>query len=298
MLCRIFIFIYLNCAQDEEDDWSRWKDVIFRAKAALVPEEVRKNVRGIPLEGKFKNMRKRGVKKGMVVRVDDDNVSGVDGNGMPVVASGSGSGSGSGTSVLNDHDKDADNEAGTDSVGVMTVPTASAGGVGEVTVMETSLEATLLSATETEGSTLPSASAEEGILSPTQSPHPSPISTALKPAEAEITFPVSARNIENTSQSITKEPPSPSPSPSPPHSSTQPQPQSNKSNTTPTYCPECYLPLFPDPPPEKLFIYLHALRYTTSLGSFETEMPVWAREDYVVPDESRAGAGEGAISSS
>ena len=43
------------------------------------------------------------------------------------------------------------------------------------------------------------------------------------------------------------------------------------------YCPECYLPLHPDPKPEKLYIFLHALRYTTSLGSFETEMPEWSQ---------------------
>lgn len=44
------------------------------------------------------------------------------------------------------------------------------------------------------------------------------------------------------------------------------------------YCPECYLPLHPDPKPERLYIFLHALRYTTSLGSFETDMPEWAAE--------------------
>jgi len=46
------------------------------------------------------------------------------------------------------------------------------------------------------------------------------------------------------------------------------------------YCPECYLPLHPDPKPEKLYIFLHALKYTTSLGAFETEMPAWAVEGY------------------
>jgi hypothetical protein len=46
------------------------------------------------------------------------------------------------------------------------------------------------------------------------------------------------------------------------------------------YCGECYLPLHPDPPPEKLYIFLHALRYTTSLGVFETEMPEWAAEGW------------------
>ena len=47
------------------------------------------------------------------------------------------------------------------------------------------------------------------------------------------------------------------------------------------YCPECYLPLHPDPKPEKLYIFLHALRYTTNLGSFETEMPDWAAEGWM-----------------
>jgi hypothetical protein len=46
------------------------------------------------------------------------------------------------------------------------------------------------------------------------------------------------------------------------------------------YCSECYLPLHPDPPPERLYIFLHALRYTTSLGVFETEMPEWAAEGW------------------
>jgi len=46
------------------------------------------------------------------------------------------------------------------------------------------------------------------------------------------------------------------------------------------YCPECYLPLHPDPKPEKLYIFLHALKYTTSLEEFETEMPEWAAKDW------------------
>ena len=46
------------------------------------------------------------------------------------------------------------------------------------------------------------------------------------------------------------------------------------------YCPECYLPLHPDPKPEKLYIFLHALKYTTSLGEFETEIPEWATKGW------------------
>lgn len=48
----------------------------------------------------------------------------------------------------------------------------------------------------------------------------------------------------------------------------------------PRYCPDCYLPLHPDPKPESLYIFLHALRYTTGLGTFETEMPAWAAPDF------------------
>jgi len=46
------------------------------------------------------------------------------------------------------------------------------------------------------------------------------------------------------------------------------------------YCGECYLPLHPDPAPERLYIFLHALRYTTSLGVFETDIPEWAAEGW------------------
>jgi tRNA pseudouridine synthase 9 len=58
------------------------------------------------------------------------------------------------------------------------------------------------------------------------------------------------------------------------------QPASTTSTKGTTYCPECYLPLHPDPKPERLYIFLHALRYTTSLGCFETEMPEWAAEGW------------------
>ncbi|CCM01282.1 uncharacterized protein FIBRA_03331 [Fibroporia radiculosa] len=57
-------------------------------------------------------------------------------------------------------------------------------------------------------------------------------------------------------------------------------PPSTTTDESPSYCPECYLPLHPDPKPERLYIFLHALRYTTSLGSFETEVPEWAAEGW------------------
>jgi len=58
-----------------------------------------------------------------------------------------------------------------------------------------------------------------------------------------------------------------------------PEPEADPITGT-LYCPECYLPLHPDPKPEKLYIFLHALKYELSLGSFETEMPEWTREGW------------------
>jgi len=57
-------------------------------------------------------------------------------------------------------------------------------------------------------------------------------------------------------------------------------PETESSTDKMHYCPECYLPIHPDPKPERLYIFLHALKYTTSLGSFETEMPEWAAEGW------------------
>ena len=51
-------------------------------------------------------------------------------------------------------------------------------------------------------------------------------------------------------------------------------------NAEHSYCPECYLPLHPDPKPDRLYIFLHAHKYTTSLGEFSTDLPQWAREGW------------------
>ncbi|KAH0828955.1 hypothetical protein J3R83DRAFT_2384 [Lanmaoa asiatica] len=58
-----------------------------------------------------------------------------------------------------------------------------------------------------------------------------------------------------------------------------PEPEADPATGT-LYCSECYLPLHPDPKPEKLYIFLHALKYELSLGRFETEFPEWAKEGW------------------
>ena len=64
------------------------------------------------------------------------------------------------------------------------------------------------------------------------------------------------------------------------------------------FCPVCYIPLAPDPDPDRLFIYLHAVRYAMPYGEYETGLPVWAREDWDGDDgwEGRAkGQGTGLL---
>lgn len=49
-------------------------------------------------------------------------------------------------------------------------------------------------------------------------------------------------------------------------------------------CAECFLPLLVEEPRKQLFIYLHALRYTTTEWDWSSEMPDWAIEGYAVPE--------------
>lgn len=46
-----------------------------------------------------------------------------------------------------------------------------------------------------------------------------------------------------------------------------------------TSCRDCNTS-YHDPPLRRLFLYLHALRYTGADWSYESEMPIWAREDW------------------
>lgn len=60
----------------------------------------------------------------------------------------------------------------------------------------------------------------------------------------------------------------------------QPAVHTEADGSTSLYCPECYLPLHPDPHPSKLYIFLHAKRYSTTEWSFETDLPDWAQVGY------------------
>ncbi|KNZ52620.1 hypothetical protein VP01_34g9 [Puccinia sorghi] len=45
------------------------------------------------------------------------------------------------------------------------------------------------------------------------------------------------------------------------------------------FCPDCGIPLLPDPKPEQLYIYLHAFRYQTNCWDFSSPMPWWSVDE-------------------
>ncbi|GJN91944.1 hypothetical protein Rhopal_004972-T1 [Rhodotorula paludigena] len=49
------------------------------------------------------------------------------------------------------------------------------------------------------------------------------------------------------------------------------------------FCSTCFTPLMPDPRPEQLFIWLHAMRYQTTEWDWSSELPYWAEAEYEVP---------------
>ncbi|GAA5925021.1 hypothetical protein JCM3775_006344 [Rhodotorula graminis] len=49
------------------------------------------------------------------------------------------------------------------------------------------------------------------------------------------------------------------------------------------FCSTCFTPLLPDPRPEQLFIWLHAMRYKTIEWDWSSALPYWAEETYEVP---------------
>ncbi|KAJ9480282.1 tRNA pseudouridine(32) synthase, mitochondrial [Pseudozyma hubeiensis] len=60
------------------------------------------------------------------------------------------------------------------------------------------------------------------------------------------------------------------------------------------FCSECKIPLLPDPKPEELYIYLHAIKYWSDEWSFEDALPWWAREDWQSISPHGSGTDSGA----
>ncbi|KAG8220523.1 pseudouridine synthase [Butyriboletus roseoflavus] len=186
------IITRLRNMKDEDEDWSRWRDVVFRAKGSLTPKNFRQ-----PPPLPPPNKRKRG-----------------------------------GRSVLEPTPAENDPE---DS------------GQGTASTKN------LAERPPTPPPPQSESSARAQLISEGDSPAP------LEPEGAtQLTLPEATSRLPSL---------------------VAPGPEADPATGT-LYCPECYLPLHPDPKPERLYIFLHALKYELSLGRFETEMPEWAKEGW------------------
>nr|CAG8614922.1 11868_t:CDS:2 [Entrophospora candida] len=50
------------------------------------------------------------------------------------------------------------------------------------------------------------------------------------------------------------------------------------------YCEECNINKFPDPKPNQLLIWLHALKYEGEGWEFKTDLPDWAEDNYIIDE--------------
>lgn len=187
------------CAQDEDEDWGRWRDVVFRAKGRLTPHGL--DLKPPPPQ----NRRKRGgpafVKDPWKAKKEEDRV--------------------------------ADAAPSTD-----------------------------VKADVVEKADVAEKAEEQNVRPEAEEPEPTQLTTSEALSKLAIASEeISSLNLQPDDSS---------------HDTAASVPTLNGM----TYCPECYLPLHPDPKPERLYIFLHALRYTTSLGRFETEMPEWAAKGW------------------
>ncbi|KAJ7478617.1 pseudouridine synthase [Mycena galericulata] len=249
----------LRNMKDEEEDWGRWRDVIFRVKGALaptnlkikqVPQNQRRRGRAEFIDEKY-NVIKRtttpvaasssATTEAFTPGVSGPRIHSDDGASTPDDGSGSAPGRIEPATVLVDAADPAMPESSTtrESPALEREGTASA---GDHTPLASSSSPTSAAASVLEGPTPP------GSEDPSAPPPP----PQLTVAEAVDRASEMEALAESTTIALSED----------------------------SYCPECYLPLHPDPKPEKLYIFLHALRYTTSLGTFETPMPEWAQEGW------------------
>ncbi|KAJ7188981.1 pseudouridine synthase [Mycena filopes] len=268
------VITQLRNMKDEEEDWGRWRDVIFRVKGLLAPADMK-------IKPVAQNKRRRGQAEFVGDKYNPKPKTKKQAN---AAAAGLTSGGPPGT-------------PGEASV------SASAPALAEGTLQGTSTsDAGPAASTSTSATTIESITASS---SPDAAADPNVSDGAAStqsPAQAEATgsasdsTPPSALSA-SAPNGATPPPSDPSVPPQPPQTESQSQlsvaeavtrASAMEAQAEPTtvsladsyYCPECYLPLHPDPKPEKLYIFLHALRYRTSLGEFETPMPEWAAEGW------------------
>jgi hypothetical protein len=76
--------------------------------------------------------------------------------------------------------------------------------------------------------------------------------------------------------------PTPTPTPTPTHNGLLPADgeEGTIDVDLATLCADCHVPIRADPIPEEMYIFLHALRYSMSLSTFERQPPKWAEEGW------------------
>ncbi|KAL0065567.1 hypothetical protein AAF712_007478 [Marasmius tenuissimus] len=221
------IITRLRNMKDEAEDWSRWRDVIFRAKGTL----------RAPRELALKKPPPRNKKQRAKGEFIDEQLNQAFGK-VSLSSGGDAMPSGPSTQPPSEmtsevstplaYEVDAKSSLATNSLGVVTdVPQLS---------VEDAVDAA------------------RDIIGSSTNPNTAPVENSGK----------HSTDPENTTDGVVK----------------LQQSEGSEGEEKQLYCPECYLPLHPDPNPEKLYIFLHALRYTTSLGTFETEMPQWSAEGW------------------
>ncbi|KAJ7125407.1 hypothetical protein C8R44DRAFT_831093 [Mycena epipterygia] len=238
----------LRNLKDEEEDWGRWRDVIFRAKGALTPADLK--IKDVP-----QNQRKRGKAEFVNDKYNLRKTS------IAPVAAGS--------------------------AATVEAP-APSGGDGPSTSDNSSASDT--ARTEPAPSSLFDAADPRLLVVPAGAAAPLPLQTAGTASGGHHTPSTSApaSEPEGPTPPALEDPSAPPPPPQFTVVEAVERASEMEALAEPTtialsensFCPECYLPLRPDPKPEKLYIFLHALRYTTSLGKFETPMPEWAQEGW------------------
>ncbi|KAF7290074.1 PseudoU-synth-2 domain-containing protein [Mycena chlorophos] len=220
----------LRNMKDEEEDWGRWRDVVFRTKGPLAPSNLK--IKQYPA-----NQRRRG--KGEFVQ---------DAASEKIVVRSTASATATGVSGARIYGGDgtsaSDNASAASTPASLDSDLKRDGAV--VPGQENGAEAT--DAEESMDDNLAASSGAAVVSEPGAAPPP-PQLTVDEAVER-------ASQMEADTGAITA------------------------ALSANAFCPECYLPLHPDPKPEKLYIFLHALRYTTSLGTFETPMPHWAAEGW------------------
>ncbi|KDR75600.1 hypothetical protein GALMADRAFT_121723 [Galerina marginata CBS 339.88] len=193
----------LRNMKDENEDWSRWRDVVFRAKGVMKPSNM--IIKPPPPQ----NQRKRGGKAEI---------------------------------ISNDAVAQAASTSSTTLDVTLTPPSEATTPNSEETVNVIASVVRIIASTSALEQTPPSDTETEVEV-------PSVPQLTVEEAIGKISI-APATGFDTTSDSEQ------------------------------IYCPECYLPLHPDPNPEKLYIFLHALKYTISLGEFSTPMPDWAAEGW------------------